>query len=148
MIPSIGQEGPINFYEDETGVAEGEGVPSLTYRFDLERKTIKGFVDGIEAVQQAAFKLLQTYRYDHLIYSHDYGTEWELVLGQDRLLARSEIRRVLTEALLQDDRITEVAEMEIREEEDRLTAEFTIFTPYGDFRMEKEWTGDGGRQNV
>lgn len=83
MIPAIGKAGPITaLLEGEVNLERGES-PSLTYRMDWERKRITGQTDGLEAVQQAAAKILRTDRFEHLIYSSDYGTEWRLVLGRD-----------------------------------------------------------------
>lgn len=121
MIPAIGRSGPV------TGALEGNvsavvNAPSLTYRMDWERGRIGGQVDGLEAVKQAAIKVLQTSRYEHLIYSTDYGTEWKLVLGQDRLLARPELRRLISDALLQDERIQALEDVEIFLTEIRLAS--------------------------
>lgn len=142
MIPAIGRNGPIiSLLQDQTSVGTTE-EPGLTYRMDLDRKRISGSIAGLEAVQQAVVKILQTDRYEHLIYSFNYGTEWRLVLGQDRLFVRPEIRRILTEALLQDDRIIGIEDMEILFGGDNLTVEFTVVTQYGNFQMRKEMNGN------
>ena len=49
--------------------------PSLTYELNLKEKTIAGYIDGLEAVKQAVVKILQTRRFEHLIYSSNYGQE-------------------------------------------------------------------------
>jgi len=142
MIPAIGKDGPIiSLLQGQTSGETAE-QPSLTYRMDWEKKRISGSIDGLEAVQQAAVKILQTDRYEQLIYSFNYGTEWNLVLGADRLLVRSEIRRVLSEALLQDDRIIGIEDMEVLFSGDNLTVEFTVVTQYGNFQMRKEMSGN------
>jgi hypothetical protein len=105
---------------------------------DWERKRIYGLTDGLEAVKQAAVKVLQTERYAHLIYSPDYGAEWNLVLGQDRLLARPELRRLISEALLQDERIQELKDVEITFSGDTVSFSCTAVTYYGDFELREE----------
>ena len=42
--------------------------PGLTYRMDMEGGSVRGHVDGREAVKQAIFRILQTERYQYLIY--------------------------------------------------------------------------------
>lgn len=144
MIPEIGKDGPITASVTEAPeTADSLEMPSLTYRMDWERKRISSHTDGLEAVKQAAVKILNTLRYEHLIYSTDYGTEWDLILGQDRLLVRAELRRILTEALLQDDRITGVDELSIAFNGDNLDVSCTVVTSYGSFRVRKEMNGDG-----
>ncbi|MEJ9165084.1 DUF2634 domain-containing protein, partial [Paenibacillus graminis] len=50
--------------------------PSLTYKLDLANGRIGAVdVDGLEAVKQVVFKILSTSRFEHLIYSGDYGNE-------------------------------------------------------------------------
>ncbi|WP_340025970.1 DUF2634 domain-containing protein [Paenibacillus sp. FSL K6-1096] len=137
MIPAIGRSGPVTAAL-ETTVTASEASPGLTYRLDWEQKRISGRVDGLEAVKQAAVKVLQTGRYEHLIYSSDYGTEWNLVLGQDGLLARPELRRLVSEALLQDERILELRDVEIVWNGDTVSFSCTAVTIYGDVELRKE----------
>lgn len=142
MIPAIGKAGPITaLLQSEDNLKQGES-PSLTYRLDWEKKRITGQTDGLEAVQQAATKILQTDRFDYLIYSSDYGTEWQLVLGKDRLLVRAEIRRVISEALLQDERILSLEHIEVSFTGDHLTFVCQVVTRYGNFQLRKEWNED------
>lgn len=109
---------------------------------DWERKRITGQTDGLEAVQQAAAKILRTDRFEHLIYSSDYGTEWRLVLGKDRLLVRAEIRRIVSEALLQDERILSLENIVVSFTGDNLTFDCKVVTRYGNFQLRKEWNED------
>lgn len=140
MIPVIGNAGPI------TALLEGEALignteaSSLTYRMDWDKKRMTGRLDGLEAVQQAAAKILRTDRYEHLIYSSDYGTEWSLVLGKDRLLVRAEIRRIVSEALLQDERIIGLEGTQVSINGDNLSFNCNVITLYGNFQLRKEWS--------
>ncbi|MEK3760591.1 DUF2634 domain-containing protein [Paenibacillus sp. FSL P4-0338] len=137
MIPAIGRSGPVTRALEGNVTAPGN-APSLTYRMDWERGRIGGRVDGLEAVKQAVLKVLQTSRYEHLIYSTDYGTEWKLVLGQDRLLARPELRRLISDALLQDERILALEDVEILFEGDTVSFSCIAVTVYGDLELRKE----------
>ncbi|WP_232231453.1 DUF2634 domain-containing protein [Paenibacillus sp. HW567] len=125
---------------ESEAISQSSEIPSLTYRMDWERKRILGTIDTLEAVKQAAVKVLQTERYEHLIYSSDYGTEWNLVLGRDRLLARSELRRSVSEALLEDERIRSLEDVEISFNGDNVILNCTVVTYYGNFELRKEWS--------
>lgn len=107
MIPQGGTIQP------DTEVVESLDQPSLTYRLNLEEGTLSGQIDGLEAIKQAVAKVLQTRRFEHLIYSSDYGHELYDVIGRDPLWAYAEIERHIKEALLQDDRILSVDDMNI-----------------------------------
>ncbi|GAB6927044.1 DUF2634 domain-containing protein [Paenibacillus sp. JCM 10914] len=137
MIP---QGGTI---EPEREMVETLEQPSLTYRLDLEKGTISGHIDGLEAVKQAVVKILQTRRFAHLIYSSNYGQELDSVIGRDPLWAYAEIERHIKEALLQDDRIMSVDEMNITFSGEQAMAEFTVRSMYGAFHMAKEVRKDG-----
>ncbi len=138
MIPEIGNAGPITATLEGDTSLENTEMSSLTYRMDWDKKRITGRLDGLEAVQQAVAKILRTDRYEHLIYSSDYGTEWGLVLGKDRLLARAEIRRIVSEALLQDERIIRLEDTTVSFNGDNLSFSCKVITQYGNFELRKE----------
>ena len=120
---------------------EEEQQPSLTYGIDFEKGRIVGMIDGLEAVKQAVFLILQTERYRYLIYSDDYGSELEGLIGRDPLFVRSELKRRIREALLQDDRIEDVTNFDIQINGDSALVRFTVVTIFGDFEAEQEVTG-------
>ncbi|WPS88623.1 DUF2634 domain-containing protein [Brevibacillus halotolerans] len=110
--------------------------PSKTYKLDFVNKRIVGFVDGLDAVKQAVFKILSTIRFEYLIYSHDYGFESPSM--EDEAIFRSEVQRCVREALLQDDRILDVTDFKITIEGDTSLTEFVVVSKYGDFKETKQ----------
>ncbi len=114
-------------------------MPGLTYQVDWERGVITGMIDGLDSIRQAVLKILNTERYQYLIYSEDYGTEWQQILGQDHLFVRAEIQRMITEALLQDDRIEQIVDFQTywTSGED-IRVSFTVQTRYGSFQINEE----------
>ena len=80
--------------------------PSRTYCVDWQSGRIAGMVDGAASMAQSIDKIMQTERFSHLIYSWNYGMEWNTLIGRSGAVVESEVRRLLEEALLQDDRIT------------------------------------------
>lgn len=112
--------------------------PSRTYRLHLEEKRISGLLDGREAVKQAIYKLLNTERYDFLIYSWSYGSEMAELMGQPVPYVYSGIKRKITEALLRDGRITGVGDFYFSQGKGRVSVKFTAATTEGDIEIEKE----------
>ena len=110
--------------------------PSRTWRLDVERGRVTGMIDGLDAVRQAVFKILQTERFRHLIYSADYGVELANLIGRDPLLVRSELHRRIREALTQDDRIEDVTDFRIDIAGEDATARFTVVSAFGTFQEE------------
>ncbi|WP_018752167.1 DUF2634 domain-containing protein [Paenibacillus sanguinis] len=107
--------------------------PSRTYRLDRDAGRVSGMVDGLEAVKQFIIKTLGTGRWRHVIYPDSYGSEADNIIGQSFSLSftRTELARIITEALIYDERINEVKDFDIRQEQDRLTVFFTVVTVYG-----------------
>jgi len=119
-------------------IVEEQQQPSLTWKLDLENKRITQMVDGLEAVKQAAFIILETERFAYLIYSFSFGSELQGLIGKSPLFVQSEVRRLIREALLQDDRITDVRDLTFQSQGDSLLVEFTIVTIFGEFTMTRE----------
>lgn len=134
MIP-IGLQLP----PEQTIDTETVTMPGLTYQVNWERGVITGMIDGLDSIRQAVLKILNTERYQYLIYSEDYGTEWQQILGQDHLFVRAEIERMITEALLQDDRIEQILDFQTywTSGED-IRVSFTVQTRYGSFQINEE----------
>lgn len=110
--------------------------PSATYCLDKESGRIRGSVDRLEAMKQAIFLILNAERYAHLIYSWNYGSELQDLIGQPKEYAFPEIKRCITEALLQDDRITAVDNFTFETHGRKVHVSFLIHTIFGDLDWE------------
>ena len=103
MIPQIG----ISTAEN----VKYEPYPSLTYK--LTGDQIAGDIDGIDAIRQAAFGILSTERYAHVVYDNNYGVELEQYCGCDFEFLEATIEDTLRDALTQDDRIKDITVTDI-----------------------------------
>ncbi len=131
MIPSAG-----GFLAQDFEVEE---QPSLTYRMDLNGGSVRGYVDGQEAVKQAVFRILQTERYQYIIYPWWYGIETSDLYGEPVNWVCVELERRITEALLMDSRITGVTDF--RHDTGAkgvIRTTFTVHTVYGNIAAERE----------
>lgn len=117
---------------------EVEAQPSLTYALDVENNRARGTADGMEAVKQAIYLILNVERYDCLIYSWNYGVELKGLIGQPKDFVLPEIKRRITEALLQDDRITAIDGFEFETGRRSVHVTFTAHTIFGDTEIETE----------
>ena len=110
-----------------------ETMPSKQHRMDLDRNRIFGTCDNLEAIKQTVFKILNTERYEYIIYSWNYGIELKDLFGQPIRYVCPEIERRVKEALLQDDRITAVDNFEFDFPKRGVVAvKFTVHTIFGD----------------
>lgn len=118
--------------DDELLTLEDETQPSLTYALDAENGRIRGKVDGLEAVKQAVYLVLNTERFAHLIYSWNYGAELDGFIGQPKEYVLSEIKRRISDALLQDDRITAVDNFKFETKKNAVYVIFTVHSVFGE----------------
>lgn len=123
-----------NILQSNLEVAE---QPNKTYYLDIENNTIKGYCDGIEAMKQAIYCILNTERFEHLIYSWNFGIELKNLIGESSTYVVPELQRVITEALVQDDRIEEVNNFEFEINKNKITVTFNVMTTVGEITIEK-----------
>lgn len=127
---------PTTVSDDLTQDFEYKDTETKTYKLNLSTQTISGFVDKIEAMKQAVYLILNTERYENLIYSWNYGVELKDLFGKDINYALPEIKRRITEALLQDSRISSVENFIFSHSRGVVAVEFTVVTIYGEFETE------------
>ena len=128
MIPQGAGEINIQDYAEPT---------SRTYKLNINKETISGYIDEREAMRQAIYLILNIERYDYLIYSWNYGIELKDLFGQPTFYVMAELERRITEALTADSRITGVDNFEITREGKKVHAKFTVHTIFGDIEVEK-----------
>lgn len=128
MIPAINDAFLQDFTETE--------IPSKDFALDISNEKINGVVEQLEQVKQSIYFILNTERYEHLIYSWDYGVEFADLIGQPHSYVIPEVERRVTEALTQDDRISAVSEFVFEKNKDKLHVTFVVSTIFGDVESE------------
>jgi len=117
---------------------EVETLPSKNYKMQIEHDVINGFCDELEAMKQVVFKILNTERYQYIIYSWNYGIELLDLYGEPVTYVCPELERRITEALVQDDRIESVDSFVFDVLEKRtVKVTFTVHTIFGGIEAEK-----------
>jgi phage baseplate assembly protein W len=129
MIPTIN--------DDLTADFEVITHPSLTYKINFEDETIVKTTDDLEAIKQAVYKILNTERYQYLIYSWNYGIELEDLFGMPLPYVYPELKRRITEALTWDDRIEEITDFTFSHQHGEVAMTFTVNTVVGNFEAER-----------
>lgn len=117
---------------------EIEEQPSRTYKMHLPQEVINGYGDGIAAIEQAIYKILNTERYEYIIYSRNYGVELADLFGEPVTYVCPELERRITEALTWDERITSVDSFSFDTEKKRVVkVSFVAHTIFGDIAAER-----------
>ena len=117
---------------------ELEEQPSYTHKLDIEGQRVAGMTDKREALRQAVYLILNVERYAYPIYSRNYGSELVDLIGQPMDYAMSEMKRRITDALMQDDRITGVDDWTFETGRKSVLVRFTVYTIYGELEATKE----------
>ncbi len=103
-----------------------------TYYMNEEKEEIRGDVEDLDAMKQAIWKILQTERYQYLIYDWNYGIELNDLYGKNVSFVIPELQRRITEALICDDRIESVGDFTFDHSGGEVKAEFVVYTKYGE----------------
>ena len=131
MIPRIENDGLQMEFEEEI-------QPSLTYRIDVDKKRIVGLIDEREAIKQFIYKVLDTERYEYWVYSWNYGAEISKLFGKPIPYVYSELKRLITEALTQDDRITGVDAFSFSNKKGKVQITMTVHKVFGEIEAAQE----------
>lgn len=130
MIPSVN--------DILTEDLEIETLPSKNYMMQIEKDTISGFCDKQEAMKQVIYKILNTERYQYIIYSWNYGIQLLDLYGEPVTYVCPELERRITDALSVDDRILSCDNFEFNtSQKGSLLVTFTASTVFGDVEIEK-----------
>lgn len=113
-------------------------MPSFTYNINRNTNRISGYIDNKDAIIQAIYLILQTERYESLIYNWYYGVEIDNLIGKNKDYVSSELKRIIREALLEDDRILEVRDFKMQYTDNIATIKFLVETNIGDIEIEWE----------
>lgn len=124
MIPVVDSD----FTEDLEEVTE----PDVTFGINSDMTRVDSVINGLEAVKQAVYIILNIERYQHLIYSFDFGVELQDLIGEPIDYIEAELERRISDCLEQDDRITEITDFEFeKSDSDKLLVSFNVNTIYG-----------------
>lgn len=113
-------------------------MPSKTYYINRNTNRISGYIDDKDAIVQAIYLILSTERYESVMYNWYYGTEFDSLVGKDRDFVKSELKRRIAEAILEDDRILDVTDFDISFNKDVANVVFLVETNIGDININWE----------
>ena len=113
--------------------------PSKTWIIDRSTMQVACMDDGLEAVRQAVEFALDVERFRWTIYSANFGSELDELVGQDEALITAEIPRLVEGALSLDDRVVQVEDYVFtRTGPDSMHVSFSVRTVYGDLIEEMQ----------
>ena len=128
-----------NFFLQDENTENFEILPTKTYKVDFSNKRIIGTIDDREAVMQFIRKVFSIDKYAYEIYNWYYGNQLSKLVGHSRDYAVTRIPNIFKEALLVDDRITDVRDFTFTQPSiDVVVASCVVDTIYGQIKYEQE----------
>lgn len=112
--------------------------PTKTYKMDFQNLTVRGYTDGLDAMKQAVYHMINTERFQFIMYSNNYGIETIDLFGEPVSFVCSELERRIKEALLCDDRIESVTDFEFDIKKGSVGVSFCVNTIWGTVTAERE----------
>lgn len=110
-----------------------------TFYLDFANGRIGGIIGGVASVEQSIYVALMTERYAYMIYSWQYGVGIEKYIGKDFGYIKADIGREIRETLMQDDRIIDVYDFDIKKINiDSAIIEFSCLTTEGNVNIKQE----------
>lgn len=83
--------------------------PSKTFKIDWDNRCIStDYITNKEALRQSIYLILRTERYRWAIFTWNYGTQLNDLFGENKDFVIPRLQGRITDALMQDDRITDV----------------------------------------
>ena len=106
--------------------------PTRTYNLRFDGQPSFGKLEGLEAMKQAIFLILSIPRFRHEIFSWNYGSELEPLFGQaNTVQLQVRVQEAIREALMQDDRITDVTGFSFARKGTEMAVSFVAETTEG-----------------
>lgn len=128
---------PAYIEEEEIEEQEEHQIPK-EYEIDFETGKLTGkIVEGTEAIKVWIWLALQAPRYRYFIYSWDYGSEFEDLIGTayTEEYIKAETKRMTEECLLINEDIQSISDVDVVRGGDFLTISFSVNTLYGDIEF-------------
>jgi phage terminase large subunit-like protein len=115
-----------------------ENVQEDTKTFAINTKTnnISGFVDGLDALIQSVYLMLNIEADQYIIYPYTYGVNTLDLIGKPVYYVEAVLPDRIKETLLSDDRITDVSDFEFTADKSKLHVKFIVTSIYGTFDQE------------
>lgn len=106
--------------------------PTNTFIIDWSSRQIAGMGSGLTAMRQAVDIILQNERFEWQIYSSDFGSELEDLVGEEFDFIVSDLPRRIEDALSVDDRILSVTNFSfINNGNGTVICKFDVITVFG-----------------
>lgn len=107
-----------------------------TFKLDMNNNKMVGTCTDLEALKMSVYCILGIAKDKYPIYSFEYGSRLEELIGEPIPIAVALLEYYIKEALTKDDRIIDVTDFEYNVERNKVYASFTVVSDLGEFNAE------------
>lgn len=129
---------PFEVEDEEDTAVDVEQKTPVEYEIDFKTGQLTGkIVSGAEAIRVWIWLALNTIRYRYVIFSWDYGSEIENLIGRSysEEYLNSEIPELIRDCLLVNKDITDIKDVNITMQADKISGSFIAITNYGEVEV-------------
>ena len=123
---------------DDLTLGFEEDVVENTQTFELNMKKgiVGGKIDELAALKQAIYLMLSIEADQYIIYPYTYGITTLDLIGKPYYYVMAVFPERVKEALLSDDRVTDVSDFEFTMDGNKLHVKFIVHSIYGELEEE------------
>ncbi|MEG0416390.1 MAG: DUF2634 domain-containing protein [Erysipelothrix sp.] len=104
-----------------------------TFKIDFDKNKISGLVDDLDALKQSIKLYLSIPRFEHMIFTRNYGHDFKKCVGESNEYIFGVARRFVCDCLSTDDRIIDITNFELSTKNESLFIKFKVTSIYGDY---------------
>ena len=139
IFPFFTDEDDESLELEEPVVNEDADEPYKEYELDVDTGKLTGrIIEGTDAIVTWAVLALRSDRYNHTVYSWDFGEEFSAMIGNsyEPDLLQAEVQRMVEECLMVNEHITGIKDLTAEQKDDTLYIKFTMVTDQGDAEVD------------
>ena len=118
--------------DDFVSEFEEESEKTKTFEINLNKNIMGGIIDELDALKQNIYLRLNVESDQFIIYPYTYGLKKVDLIGKPYYYVAAVIPDRIRDALLMDDRITDVSDFDFEVDKNKLTVKFVVYTIYGE----------------
>ena len=121
-----------------TNFDSGRKENTETFGINLTENRVNGQIDGLEALKQSIYLMLNIEADKHIIYPYTYGVTTADLIGKPDYYIIAVLPGRIKEALMMDDRITNVSDFQFKITRRTIGVTFVVTSIYGNIVEETE----------
>lgn len=109
---------------------------TLTFGINIRDNIIGGKIDGLDALRQSIYLMLNIESDQYIIYPYTYGINTLDLIGKPYYYVMAVLPSRIKETLMRDSRITDVTDFEFKVNKNMILVKFVVHSIYGNIAGE------------